>query len=407
MIPTRFQNLERARQLYGDRADRLASFLTRCDPAADATVDAMAALPPGRGWVLLKRAIAGGIESVPEAPGPMRDLFRELDRVPAWVDWPTLDRGGRLLLRSGFFGGVVLGTASLIYGYSSPGGNKPLVFSGALKGAISRRLGETSRFVQATCAPGGLRRFGAGFDATVRVRVMHAQVRRLLRASGQWRTEAWGEPINQHDTASTSLLFSLAVVDGLRTLGFRPSSAEVDDYMHLWRYSGHLMGADPELLPAAEGDARRLWHLVELTEGDPDDDSRALTRALLDAPLAKARNAAERRQADRLVEVSRTFCRALIGDARADRLAVPRSRLRLALPAIRLAVDRFERTRQASPTLDRRAFEAGERYWARAVSLNLGISPAEFAPPMRLGGLPPSTPSPSGIHAPGIPLGAP
>ncbi|HEU4538845.1 MAG TPA: oxygenase MpaB family protein, partial [Polyangiaceae bacterium] len=387
---------------------------------ADAAVDAMAALPPGRGWALLKRAIAEGLDAVPEAPGPFRDLFAELERVPAWVDWPTVDRGGRLLLRAGFFGGVVLGTASLIYGYSSPGGNKPLVFSGALKGAIGRRLGETSRFVQATCAPGGLRRYAPGFDVTVRVRVMHAQVRRLLRASGQWRTEDWGEPINQHDTASTSLLFSLAVVDGLRTLGFRPSASEVDDYMHLWRYSGYLMGGDPELLPASEGDARRLWNLVELTEGEPDDDSRALTRALLDSPLAKVRTPAERRQAERMVEVSRTFCRALIGDKRADRLDVPRSHLRLALPAIRLAVDRFERARLASPALDRRALEAGQRYWARAVSLNLGASPAEFAPPMRLGGLSssratPATPAapappaaspsvvPSGVHSPGLP----
>ncbi|HEU4410896.1 MAG TPA: oxygenase MpaB family protein [Polyangiaceae bacterium] len=387
MIPTRFRNLDRARQLYGDRADRLAGFLFRCDPPADRAVEAMASLPPGRGWALLKRAIASGVESVPEAPEAFRELFRELERVPAWVDRPTLDRGGRLLLRSGLLGGLVLGTASLVYGYSSPGGNKPLIASGALSHSVGRRLGETSRFVQATCSPGGLDRRGAGFDATVRVRVMHAQVRRLLRASGRWRNDDWGEPINQHDMAATSLLFSLAVIDGLRKLGFRVSQSEVDDYLHLWRYSGHLMGVDPELLPASEGDARRLWGLIELTEGEPDDDSRALTRALLDAPLAQARTPDERRQAERIVALSRTFCRALVGDRLADQLAVPRSQLRHVLPALRLAVGRFERARLASPALDRRAFEAGQRYWARAVAINLGRSPAEFAPPLRLGAL--------------------
>ena len=388
MIPTRFQNAARARELYGDRADRLAAFLLRCDPPADAAVEAIASMTPGRGWALLKRAIAGGIASVPEAPEAFRDLFRELERVPAWVDWPTLDRGGEVLMRAGFFGGAVLGTASLIYGYSSPGGNKPLVFAGGLRGgSIGRRLGETSRFVEATCSPGGLRRGAPGYDATVRVRVMHAQVRRLLRDSGRWRTEAWGEPINQHDMVSTSLLFSFAVIEGLRRLGFRLSQREVDDNLHLRRYSSHLMCVDPELLPASEGDAQRLWHLVELTEGEPDDDSRALTHGLLDSALAHARTPAERRQAERIVEVSRTFCRALIGDAQADRLGVPRSPLRHALPALRLAIDRFERARLASPALERRAVETGRRYWASAVAQNLGRSPAEFAPPLRLTGL--------------------
>jgi mpaB/rubber oxygenase-like protein len=387
MIPTRFRNLERARQLHGDRADRLAAFLLRCDPPADEAIEAMASMPPGRGWALLKRSIAQGVESVPEAPGPLRELFRELERVPAWVDWATVDRGGALLMRSGPFGGLVLGTAGLVYGYSSPGGNKPLIASGALNHAVGRRLGETSRFVQATCSPGGLRRQGAGFDATVRVRLMHAQVRRLLRTSGRWQTEAWGEPLNQHDMASTSMLFSIAVIDGLRKLGFRPGAAEIDDYMHLWRYSGHLMGVDPEVLPTCESDARRLWSLVELTEGDPDDDSRALTRTLLEAPLGAAHTPAERRRAARAVEVARTFCRALVGDRLADQLAVPRSHLRHVLPALRLAVDRFEVARLASPSLERRSLEAGRRYWERVVSLNLGRSPAEFAPPLRLGGV--------------------
>ncbi len=241
--------------------------------------------------------------------------------------------------------------------------------------------------MQATCSPGGLDRSGPGFDVTVRVRVMHAQVRRLLRASGRWRSDDWGEPINQHDMASTSLLFSLAVADGLRKLGFRVSQAELDDYLHLWRYSGHLMGVDPELLPASEADARRLWALVELTEGEPDDDSRALTHALLDSPLAHAKTPAERRQAERIVAVSHTFCRALIGDRLADQLRVSRTPLRHALPALKLAVDRFERARLASPAIERRALEVGRRYWSRAVSANLGRSPAEFAPPTRLSGL--------------------
>ena len=43
----------------------------------------------------------------------------------------------------------------------------------------------------------------------------------MILRSGRWDAERWGAPINQHDMAGTQLLFSLAVLEGLRTLGFR------------------------------------------------------------------------------------------------------------------------------------------------------------------------------------------
>ena len=58
--------------------------------------------------------------------------------------------------------GLTLAT-SLVLGYASPGGNKPLAFSGQLEKRAPQRLLETSRFVEATCLPGGLARFAPGF----------------------------------------------------------------------------------------------------------------------------------------------------------------------------------------------------------------------------------------------------
>src|SRR5262249_51979302 len=168
---------------------------------------------------MLEAALDRGIGAVPDAPEALRALFAELDRVPAWVDWPTLDAGGELLMRAGPFGGMVLGAGSLVLGYASPGGNKPLVFSGRLTEQAPRRLDETSRFVQAVCRPGGMQRSGDGFKITVKVRLMHAEVRRMILRSGRWDDARWGAPLNQHDMAATTLLFSLVVLEGLRSLG--------------------------------------------------------------------------------------------------------------------------------------------------------------------------------------------
>src|ERR1019366_7251220 len=100
--------------------------------------------------------------------------------------------------------------------------------------------------------------------------LIHAQVRRMIVKSGRWDFEAWGEPINQHDLVGTALLFSLVVLEGLRQLGAHIAPEEAQAYMHLWRYSSHLMGVDPELMPTSEAEARSVGDLLAATVGEPD-----------------------------------------------------------------------------------------------------------------------------------------
>ena len=261
-FPTRYANLAEARSRHGARVDRLAPFFDRVDPLADAVVESIETLGTGRGWKMLERALTHGITAVDDAPESFRALFNELDTVPPWVDEPTLDRGGELLMRAGVLGGICLGAKSLVVGYASPGGNKPLVFSGRLKESASRRLNETARFVQAVCRRGGMRRFSDGFHITVKVRLMHAQVRRMLLRSGKWEGANWGAPINQHDMAGTTLLFSLSVLEGLRLFGVKMTRDEAESYMALWRYVGRVIGVDADILPTSEFNAWQLATLI-------------------------------------------------------------------------------------------------------------------------------------------------
>lgn len=385
MIPSRYTHLDAARARFGDRVDRLAPFFFKVDPLADAVIEAIDALPPQRGWAALEQALATGIASVPDAPDALRALFAEIDAVPVWVDWATIDRGGELLFRSGILGGIVLGAKSLVLGYVAPAGNKPLVLSGRLQQQAGRRLNETSRFVQAVCRPGGLRRHGDGLSITVKVRLMHARVRRMILQSGRWDEASLGAPINQHDMAGTQLLFSVAVLDGLRTFGFKIDSDESESYMHLWRYVGRLIGVDPEISPTSELDARALVEIIAATQDAPDDDSRALTKALLDSPLEGAKTEEAKRRARLATRLGQGFVRGLVGEEMADSLGVPKTRWRYAMDVARAAARATEIARETIPGTRAALIDAGHRYWDRVVEIGLAGATAEFRPPDRLG----------------------
>ncbi|MFT3764152.1 MAG: oxygenase MpaB family protein [Minicystis sp.] len=384
MPPTRFTNLDAARARFGDRVDRLAPYFSRLDPAADAVVESFAALPPGRGFALLDRALSRGIDGVPEAPPALRALFAEIDHVPPWVDWDALDRGGELLMRAGPFGGMVLGAMSIVLGYASPAGNKPLVLSGRLKEQAARRLNETSRFVQAVCRPGGMRRGADGFHITVKVRLMHAEVRRMILRSGRWDEARWGAPINQHDMSATTLLFSLVVLEGLRKLGLQIERDEAEAYVQLWRYVGRVIGCDPELTPASELQSWQLAELIRETQGAPDDDARSLTAALFNSPLTVARTPAQMRNAKLQRQIGRALARGLLGDDMADALGVPRTPLVHMVKVIRRVNAAAERVRVRVPAAHRAAVQSGLRYWDRVVEIGLAGATAEFRPPERL-----------------------
>lgn len=383
--PRRYTNLVEARAVFGDRIDRIAPFFWKGDPLADAVVAWMTTQPPGTAQAIVDRALDLGLDAIEGPCEPLRALFAHVERVPAWVDFPTLDRGGEVLLRAGVLGGFVLGARSIIYGYTSPGGNKPLVFSGRLREQAARRLHETSRFVEAVSQRSGMRRFHDGWKITVKVRLMHAMVRRMILASGRWDEATWALPINQHDMGATTLLFSVVLLDGLRMLGCQVSPADSDDYMHLWRYVGWLIGVDEEILPSNEAEGRRFGDLIKATQGPPDDDARALTAALLEAPLTEAKTALERSRAWFISQLGKGLCRGLMGDEIADQLAVPHTAFDYVVPTVASMAWPVERLRAGTGLFGGTLTSIGRRYWREVVRQGLRGDPATFHVPSHLG----------------------
>jgi hypothetical protein len=352
---------------HREQVEKYAHYLFQTDPLADNVVTAFAAMPGGYGARLLDKALEKGIDAVSDAPEPLRELFAQLDDVPFWVDWQQLDRGGAVFLRSGLFGVLTIGLASLPLSYSSPAGNKPLVFSGQLVKRAARRLGETGRFVYLTSQPGGLRRFSEGFKANVKVRLMHAQIRRLLRESGRWESERWGEPLNQCYMAATNLMLSVVLLDGMRRFGLHCSAADGEALMHLWRYSGYLSGISPELLCATENEARRMLELVFTLDGPPDQDSRDLIKALM-----QVSNSLGFKRADWLTHLFYGISQGLIGEPRAAALGYPKTWHRFVLPTLRPLIRAADFVRLQFPGSQSLIDTLGAKGWKLAIDRTLG-----------------------------------
>ncbi len=117
---------------------------------------------------------------------------------------------------------------------------------------------------------------GDGWQSAVRVRLLHANVRRRVLKMAERRkassspggqaiydVEKNGMPINQEDLLGTLCAFSSAPLAMLQKIGITPTAQEREDYIALWRHVGFYMGIEPALLRRAFKDAhtadRTLW----------------------------------------------------------------------------------------------------------------------------------------------------
>lgn len=368
MAPSRFVSTAAT----SAREWRLARFLEREDPLADAVIEALLPFSQAEQEQLIDSMLGPQPVSMPRALHQLRDSLLE---VPWWFDAARANVGGEVLLRNGLLAGLVLGFKSLVLGYCSPGGNKPLTFSGRLTGDVNRRLSETARFVEAVSHPEGVR-FGApGFVATVRVRLIHARVRHWLKTSPRWRAADWGAPINQYDLAGTVLLFSTSLIEGLRQLGARVTDEEEEANLHLWRYVGQVMGVDDELACTSPREARALAAMIEATQALPDADSRRLTNALIHV-------GPERGAPESSIDFGYAMTRHLIGAKYADALELPRGPWELAPSLMKHVGGRLARVAGKMPGARAGALKLGTLSWRQTVELALGKGEVAFALPL-------------------------
>ena len=90
---------------------------------------------------------------------------------------------------------------------------------------------------------------------SVRLRLIHAQIRRLLRESGEWEAEAWGTPLSAAQMGFAITAFSARLLRHAESLGAAISDEERESFMAVWRYAGYLMGIPETILFRDEAEA--------------------------------------------------------------------------------------------------------------------------------------------------------
>lgn len=329
-IPSALVNADLAVRRYGDLGTRWLHGMWEADPLADAVVaDEFGA---SSATVEVRKALVDGIDALPDAPESLRALFAFLDDEPEWLDHSRLDNAADALIRHTPVMGMVLGAASLLRGAASEIAGKPLALTGRYVSQPAVRSVEVGEWLRHVIARGGMRREGAGFAFTVRVRLIHAHVRRGIVASGLWDEDAWGVPIPQPYMAFTIAEFGHICVEAMQTLGVRFTDTELDDIYHLWRYVGHVIGMSDELNLSKEADHVLVEELYRLTSPGPSQDDRDFVAALTDhylvPELANLLPGNERVRKALALKVMQSLQRVFVGDAEADALGIPDSPLK-------------------------------------------------------------------------------
>ena len=255
------------------------------DAPADALVEWMYADGMATTRPLFERALAEGIDSVPDAPQSLVEFFRLVETVPAWVNREQLDLGAAVMRSGGADGLYIARDVALLGGYMFSGFNQTLLRTGALEKGSNTRFAETTRWALDVVSEGGLEVGGAGYRATVRVRMIHALVRRHVSAMDDWDPDIWGLPINQTDMAATLVGSLIAPSVGGIAMGRINTPREYDAIAHLTRYVGLLMGVQDDFLPRSFRDGVGILYHTSCALSTPDETTQLLSRPMIDDPL--------------------------------------------------------------------------------------------------------------------------
>lgn len=258
------------------------------DPDMDNVVSWMFENGPKESKALFDQALTRGIDTIENPPEPLKAFFAKVDNPPPWLNRELMEEGILASRGAGEVAFYVLRDMALMGGYSYFNTmNQTLALSGALHKDTALRIGETGKWVNDVTEPGGLDRFGPGFISTIRVRMIHALVRRHLQTKDEWQFEKWGIPINQMDMLATYLAFGPVSLSGIKLFGIFPTRSESKAFMHLWRYIGWLSGVDERWLAITEGDGlRKLYHTF-LTHNCPDEKIRLMGESLKNEALRR------------------------------------------------------------------------------------------------------------------------
>ncbi|WP_419939442.1 oxygenase MpaB family protein [Candidatus Palauibacter sp.] len=337
----------RARAIDRHAADNYVAHTRIGDPVMDAVVEDLAHLPQREVHKLIHAGMEEDHACLRDAPQSLRDFFIDAPQPdPDWLDRDALQPGIRAFQRNSVLVLSAFVTGVLIDGFSTLI-SKSFAMTGRIFENGVWRLKQNNRHQMEIFLPRGLERYGEGWKLSVRIRFVHAQIRRLLGRTAEWEHDAWGVPVSAAHLGYSVACFAARTVKHSESLGARYSTEERAGFHDVWRYAGYLMGIPETILFTDEAHALHMYRIGSICEPPPTEDAIVMTNALINsAPLvANITDLTERRKL--VNNVIYPISRGLVGNDLADQLNFPRNR-RSPFPLLAYRIDqRIQRLRAA------------------------------------------------------------
>ena len=312
-----------ARALDPDLAERYIRYTTVGDPLADQAVEQLAAIAePQHVHRTIARTVDLYHDPPKDTPEALRELIEASAVVPDWFDPEIAMKATRAFLRNSDMVLVALVSGAIVEGFSTLISKSFRIRSRIILNGV-RRLKQNTLQLTEQFMPGGLEPGGDAWKLSLRIRLVHAQARMLLKQSDEWDAPEHGMPLSAAHMLLGAAAFSGRLMDHVARLGGDFSLEEKDAYVHVWRYTGLVMGIPEAIMFRERTSSLRAFQIAAACEPPPDDDSIIMANSIVNsAPIVMGyTETGERRKMAALIyQVSRE----LIGDELADSFRYPK-----------------------------------------------------------------------------------
>ena len=331
-IPSAYrEGYEKARALNPELAEKYIERTTIGDPAADAVMDELAPLAAKDADRFIQAGIHEDAKALADAPKALCDFFDAIQRPPSWFDPQPLYPAYRafhaysdLFIPAFFLVTVRNVSTSIAKSFYATGR--------VMSGFGMRRIRQNTRHFIEIMLPDALERQGDGWKLSVRIRLVHARIRRLIHDESDWDESVHGAPLSAAQIALAAANFSATMLTHAEILGAEFDDATRGGFMQAWRYASYLIGAPEHLL--FEGDYEKTLEFARVAtmcEPPPGEESAAVANALIEAlPLIAGKT--DFAEQDAMVKHVCRVSRAVLGDELSDQLQIPRMKIRGLLP---------------------------------------------------------------------------
>ncbi|GAB19798.1 hypothetical protein GOEFS_095_00330 [Gordonia effusa NBRC 100432] len=267
--------------------ERLDDHYWQGDEFMDPVVRKFREIGMAEGRAMLEKALDEGIESVPDAPQELVNLFEHLDNPPSWYDPELWERGRQLWNNCSLAGRMGMLVQDAMGTFVGAEVSTATGITGRFVTDPDRRQAETLQWFYWVTKPGSLDRFSSEYKSTIRVRLMHAQVRQAILNS--WTPEEYeyhGNPISTAMVMIAGTTFGLIPMLIDDAYGRRYTPDDMNAVTHYWSYICYVFGAHPDIIPTTAADALDIMNYGVATAGRPTEWTHQMVSAATDVLAA-------------------------------------------------------------------------------------------------------------------------